>query len=140
VAHGLAVVHLVVALALPVPLVDVRTVGADLEVQYRGPAVAQRELIGPGPVVVPVGIDEPRRDHVAGGIDGFLSGDLFLGDDGDPAVLDADVGDRVIPGFRVHHPAVENDEIVVLGDGGNRRGEESAGHCCRADDPREILC
>jgi hypothetical protein len=33
---------------------------------------------------------------VAGGIDGFLSGDLVLGDDGDPTVLDADIGDVII--------------------------------------------
>jgi hypothetical protein len=29
-------------------------------------------------------VDEPRRDHVAGGIDGFLAADLVLCDDGDP--------------------------------------------------------
>ena len=126
VAHGLAVVYLVVPFARLVPRVDVRAMGADLEVQYRGPAVAQGELVGPGPVVVPVGVDKPRRHHMAGGIDGFLAGDLVLGDDGDLAALDADVGDRVIIGFRVHDPAVVDDQVVVV----RRPEEEAAAYIC----------
>ncbi len=118
--HCLTVVHLVFPLPRLVPLVDIGAVGADLQIQDGGPAIAQGELVGPGPVVVPVGVDEPGRDHMAGGVDRLLACDLFLGDDGDPAVLDADVGDGVVLGFRVHDPAIQNDQVIVFGHGGQR--------------------
>ena len=56
--------------------------GADLQVHNRGPAVAQGELVRPGPVVVPVGVDETRSDHMASSVDGLLALDLVLGDRG----------------------------------------------------------
>jgi len=110
---SLTVVHLVFPFPRLVPLVNIRSMGAELQVQNRCPAVAQGQLVGPGPVIVRVGVDKTRRHHQPLGVDGLLPFNLVLGDDGDPAVLDADVGYGVILGFRVHDPAVVDDQIVI---------------------------
>ena len=60
-------------------------------------------------------IDEPRRHHMAGGVDGLVAGDLGLCDDGDSAVPDADVGDAIEHRLRVHDPTVVDDKIVFCG-------------------------
>ena len=121
-----------------VPVADGQHPGFQL--QRGGDALHRGHAVAADALVVEMDVDEARRHHVAGGVDGFPTGDPVLGDDDDRAVLDADVGVGVMPGFRINHPAVEDDEIVVMGDGWNRCGEESAGHCCRPDDPREIHC
>ena len=41
-------------------------------------------------------VDEPRSNHMAGGINGFLAADLVLCNDGNGAVFDADVGDIIV--------------------------------------------
>ena len=60
-------------------------------------------------------IDEPRRHHKAGGVDGLVAGDLGLCDDGDSAVPDADVGDAIEHRLRVHDPIVVDDKILFCG-------------------------
>ena len=47
-------------------------------------------------------------------VNGFLAGNLLLGDRGNPPVLDADVADGVVHGLWVHDAAIEDDQIVVL--------------------------
>jgi len=55
---------------------------------------------------MPVGVDEPGRDHMARGVDGLPAADLFPGNGRDPAILDADIRNGIVHRFRVHDPAV----------------------------------
>ncbi len=79
--------------------------------------VAQHQPVSIGFDAVLVSVDKSRRHHQPRGVDGLLAGDLFLGDDGDPAVSYADVGCVVEHGFRVHDPAAADHQIVVGGQG-----------------------
>ena len=60
-----------------------------------------------------VAIDKSRCNHQPFGIDGFLACNLVFSDDGDLAVLNADVGDGVLLGFRVHDPASVDDQVII---------------------------
>ena len=64
---------------------------------------------------MPVGIDEPGRDHVALGVDRFTPLDRLLGDGDDLAALDAHVANRVELGLGIHDATVQDHEIEVLG-------------------------
>jgi hypothetical protein len=59
-------------------------------------------------------VDEARRNHVAGSIDGLFTGDLLLSDHGNLAILDTHIAHLVVVGLRVNDPAIEDHDIKVL--------------------------
>ena len=87
-------------------------VGAEFQVQQSGPSITQGEFVGPGPGVVPVGVNETRRHHQSVGVDGLLAKDLLRSDGGDPAVLDTDIPDGIEIGLRVQNPTTVDDKRV----------------------------
>ena len=64
-----------------------------------------------------MGVDEARCHDMAGGI--YRPGTLqrLLADFGNAAIFDTDVGDTVKQRFRVHDPAVRDNEVIVLRQG-----------------------
>ncbi len=60
-------------------------------------------------------VDEPRRNDVAGGINGLRARQRFLGDANNEAVMDANIPDGVEPGFRIHDPTTQDDDVEVGG-------------------------
>jgi len=71
-------------------------------------------------------VDEARGDHVASGVDGLSAFNRVRGDYSDTAVLDAHIGDTVILGLRIHHPAVVDHDVIGLGHG---LRVDHDGHC-----------
>jgi len=70
-------------------------------------------------------VDEPRRDDVAGGVNRLGALDGFLGNDGDPAVLDAHIGDAVVHRLGIHDPAIQYHDVVP-GSRSRRHGRAKA--------------
>jgi len=106
-----AVVNRPLVLFFSVPRVDIGCAG--LEIHARGDTVEDDETGGERFDRMTMRIDEARGDHVAGRVDAFLARDPFLGDDRDPAVPDADVGDLVAHRLRVHDAAMHDDQVIV---------------------------
>jgi hypothetical protein len=75
-----------------------------------------------------VGVDEPRCDHVAFSVDGFVAFDVGFRNGFNLAVPDTDVANCVQIRLRVHDPAVQDHQVVVprLSEGNN--GETAADH------------
>ena len=71
-----------------------------------------------------VGVDEARPHDMAGGIHRLGTFEWLFADLDDATVFDADIGDVVEQCFRVHDPAVVDDEVVVLGKG-RRNGQKT---------------
>jgi len=98
-------------------LVPFRHIGsrtAHLEIHAAGQPVAQPEGIADRHLKVEMGVDEARRHDMAGGIYRLGTLQRFLADFGNAAIFDTDVGDTVKLRFRVHDPAVVDNEIIVL--------------------------
>ncbi len=85
-----------------------------------------------------VRINETGRDNMAAGIDHFLAGDLLVGDDGDPVALDTNVRNGVVPGFRIHNPAVDDDQVVVFRSRRDSDGKDTDKQDCEPGDAGTI--
>ena len=77
-------------------------------------------------------VDKSRCDNMARGVDGLLAGDLFLCDEGDGAVFDADVAHGIELGLRVHDPTVVDNKIILCGRRGYPR-HQGQKHKCRSN-------
>jgi len=78
-----------------------------------------------GSLALGMGIDEFRRNHMAGGVDRLFTADLVLCEGSDVSILDTYVGDRTVLRLRVNAPFVEDDEVVVgsHGESGARQAD-----------------
>jgi hypothetical protein len=72
-----------------IPLADRQHAG--LQLQHGRQALDGLHAVVADILTVGVDVDKTGGNHMAGGIDGLLAGDLVLGDEGDLAILDADV-------------------------------------------------
>ncbi len=124
VAGGDAIVRLGLAGARFIPTVEEVPCTADFEIHAAGQAVAQPDGIAERRLPVEVRVNEPRPHDMASGIHRLGTFQWLFAYRDDAAVFDADIGDIVEQRFRVHDPAVVDDEVVVLGKG-RRNGEKT---------------
>jgi hypothetical protein len=61
-----------------------------------------------------VQVDETRSNDMPSRVNGFLASDLGAGNVKNLAVSDTDIAHGVEPAFRIHDPAIQDDEIIVL--------------------------
>ena len=109
---ALTVVHRPFSLFTFVPCGNIQ--GAKFAVEARRHAVHHAHLDGELVAGVRVRVDESGRDHMVFRIHHFLATNRFVRDRDNLAVLDADVSDTIELCLRVHHPAVQDDDVVVL--------------------------
>ncbi len=113
-----------------VPVRDIGSRAAHLEIHAAGQPVAQAKGIADRHLKVEVRVDEARCYDVAGSIHCFSPRKSVFADRNNATVLDADIGDIVIQGFRVYDPAVVDHKIIVLREG-SRNGQQPGNKCCR---------
>ena len=111
-----------------VPFANLRAEGASLKVHRCGHPITQCKLVAERSRPVEMRVDETGRHHETLGVDRLLASNPVLGDRGDLAAPDADIGNGVMLGLRVHDPTTYNDKIEIsrralrCPHGGSRRG------------------
>ncbi len=85
--------------------------GARLQLQRRGYAIAQCQLLTEGNTgVVVVHVDEARSNHQAGGIYHLLATNGLISDRNDLAIVDGEVAHGIQSALRIDDAATGNDQ------------------------------
>ena len=138
---GRTVVGCPFAVAFRVPGVNVDR--AELQIERRCHAVPQTCFDAPGIArAVMMRVDEAGANDVPGRIDRLRTRYVVFRDADDHAALDADVSHRIEVGLRVHHPTVENHDVIgLLGPAVATTGEDTGQYAEGGErcDPKPLI-
>lgn len=92
-------------------------IGAKLWFKRRRDPALQSQIDPEWVLPATMRVDEPQRDHAAGGVDHLCARDIGIGHDLDTPAIDPDIADGIQIGLWIHDASVPDDQIEILREG-----------------------